>query len=341
MMSGEVKALVTGAGGQDGTYLSRELSAIGWHTVGVVAPGGLAHPNAAELSQLPGVSLLELDLSDTEACKQLIADVRPDTVFHLAGVSSVASSWESPVQTAQINAVASTALMAEALELTNRDRHAVTFVNASSGEIFAGAGTTPQDESTRICPVSPYGTAKAMAHTMGGVLRSRGLKLSNAILFNHESPLRPASFVTRKITSGVAAVVAGKQDKLILGNLEARRDWGWAPDYVDCMLRMAKQDSADDFVVASGVSHSVRDFVAAAFAAAGIDDWHDLVEVDTGLVRPADPVELVGDATKARRQLGWQPTKSFEELVAAMVRFDLELLGAPRPAVGRDQEGPR
>ncbi|MGB2921067.1 MAG: GDP-mannose 4,6-dehydratase [Mycobacterium sp.] len=334
MTGNERKALVTGAAGQDGTFLSRELSASGWQTVGVVAPEGITHPNADELSRLPGVSLRELDLSDAGDCRQLIADVRPDAVFHLAGVSSVASSWESPVETAQVNAVASTALMAESLELTNRGGHEVRFVNASSGEIFAGAGTTPQDESTRICPVSPYGATKAMAHTMGAALRSRGLRLSNAILFNHESPLRSATFVTRKITSGVAAIAAGKQHTLRLGNLEARRDWGWAPDYVDCMIRMAAHDTPDDFVVASGEAHSVRDFVAAAFSAAGIDDWKDHVEVDSTLVRPADAVELVGDATKARRELGWRPTKSFTQLVAAMVQFDLALLGRTGRATG-------
>lgn len=340
-MTEGLTALVTGAGGQDGTLLARELNSAGWRAVAVVAPGGMAHPNVLELSQLSDVLLRELDLSDPENCRELIADVRPDAVFHLAGVSSVGASWESPVETARINALASTALMAEALELTNRDGHVVRFVNASSGEIFAGAGTSPQDESTRIAPVSPYGATKAMAHTMGIALRSRGLQLSNAILFNHESPLRSTSFVTRKIASGVAAIAAGKQDSLRLGNLEARRDWGWAPDYVDCMIRMATHDTADDFVVASGVAHSVRDFVAAAFAAAGIEDWEDRVEVDPGLVRPADPVELVGDATKAREQLGWKPTKSFGQLVTAMVDFDLELLGVPgRPADGAEEGTP-
>ena len=315
-------ALVTGVGGQDGTLLTRQLSAMGWLVTGVTG-ADVSGPHVKELAELPGVTLESADLSDIAESRRLVADVAPDAVFHLAAISSVAESWKSPVQTAQINAMASTALMAEALELSSRSQRTVRFVNASSGEIFAGAGVVPQSEDTPISPVSPYGATKAFAHMMGTALRTRGLHLSNAILYNHESPLRPTSFVTRKITSSAAAIASGTQDKLSLGNLDARRDWGWAPDYADCMIRMAMHDRPDDFVVATGVAHSVRDFVVAAFHAAGIDDWERYVEYDAQFARPADSMELVGDASKARRELGWQPTKTFEEVVAALVESDL------------------
>lgn len=317
--------LITGVGGQDGTLLAHEGSSRGWATWGVVGPG--TSPEDQEmLAELPGVSLLDADLSDLDTCRRVVADIRPDIVFHLAAISSVGQSWDIPLDTAQINAMATLALMAESLELTNHGGHDVRFVNASSAEIFAGTDIVPQSERTALAPLSPYGASKAFAHTMATIFRSRGLQASNAILYNHESPLRPQTFVTRKITGGVAAIVAGTQQTLRLGNLDARRDWGWAPDYVDCMIRIALHDKADDFVVATGESHSVRDFVSAAFRAAGVEDWYGHLEIDSSLVRPADSVELTGDASKARAELDWRPTKKFEEIVSAMVQHDLGVL---------------
>jgi GDPmannose 4,6-dehydratase len=216
----------------------------------------------------------------------------------------------------------------ESAHLVQRGRdEPVRFLQASSAEIFGEPEESPQTERTPIRPVNPYGTSKAFAHTMVGVYRTRGLHASAVILYNHESPRRPVQFVTRKITSTVAAIAAGRADELALGNLDARRDWGWAPDYVDAMVRAARADTAADFVIATGVSHSVRDFVTAAFAAAGIDDWADLVRIDPAFVRPVDPTELVGDATRARTQLGWSPTMSFAEIVSTMVATDLAAEG--------------
>jgi GDPmannose 4,6-dehydratase len=214
-------------------------------------------------------------------------------------------------------------LLQLAWELQERSGRAVRLVQASSGEVFAGAQAAPQDESTPLSPQSPYGASKAFAHTLVQVFRSRGMHASNAILYNHESPRRPTSFVTRKITSTVAAITEGRTDRLVLGNLDARRDWGWAPEYVDAMVRMARADEPDDYVVATGVSHTVADFVAAAFARVGIEDWQRYVTTDPAFVRPMDAVELRGDARRARERLGWQPQVGFAELVGRMVEADL------------------
>jgi GDPmannose 4,6-dehydratase len=192
---------------------------------------------------------------------------------------------------------------------------------------------SPQDETTPVRPVNPYGAAKAFAHLMVEVYRGRGLHAVSAILYNHESPRRPERFVSRKITSTVAAIVSGKADHLSLGNLDVRRDWGWAPDYVDAHVRAARADVAQDFVVATGRGHSVRDFVDAAFRHAGIDDWQHLVSVDPDLVRPVDAADLTGDAGRARTVLGWLPTVGFEEMVAQMVDADLDLLRAGSDAL--------
>jgi GDPmannose 4,6-dehydratase len=198
----------------------------------------------------------------------------------------------------------------------------VRFVQASSAEIFGNVGGV-QDESTPLAPTSPYGAAKAYAHQLCGLYRSVGVYAVSMVLFNHESPRRPPTFVTRKITQTVALIAQGKASALVLGNLDARRDWGWAPDYVDAMVRAARASTADDYVVATGEAHSVRDFALAAFARVGITDGADRIRVDPALVRPGDPPVLVGDATRARTVLGWAPTVTFEELVGRMVDADL------------------
>jgi GDPmannose 4,6-dehydratase len=238
-------------------------------------------------------------------------------------VSSVAQSWAEPDLTARVNGAAAVALLESALQAQDKHGRPVRFVQASSAEIFGEPATSPQTEDTPVRPVNPYGAAKAYAHLAVDVYRRRGLHAVSAILYNHESPRRPEQFVTRKITRGVAAIAHGRADHLTLGNLDARRDWGWAPDYVDAMVRAARADQPADYVVATGVGHTVRDFVAAAFTAAGIDDWEPLVRTDPALVRPADPADLVGDATRARTRLGWAPTVTFEELVRRMVAADL------------------
>jgi len=204
----------------------------------------------------------------------------------------------------------------------------VRVLQASSAEIFGDPDRTPQDEGTSIRPTSPYGAAKAYAHQVAAVYRARGLGVSTCVLYNHESPRRPETFVTRKITAAAARIARDGGGTLALGNLDVRRDWGWAPDYVDAMVRALRHHDPDEYVVATGRTHSVAEFVAAAFAAAGIDDWEAHVEIDPRFVRPVDPAEQVGDPRKARDVLGWEASLEFEQLVARMVHHDLELLTA-------------
>ncbi|WP_395657326.1 GDP-mannose 4,6-dehydratase [Nocardioides sp.] len=310
------RAFITGIGGQDGSYLAEQLVAEG------VEVHALAHA-IEPLPDAPGVELHSGDLTDVDDVRSLLIDLAPDEVYNLAAMSSVARSWEKPDLTAQVNGMAAAALLESALLVQEKLDRPVRFVQASSAEIFGQPDRSPQDESTPVRPLNPYGAAKAYAHLMVEVYRRRGLHAVSAILYNHESPRRPEQFVTRKITSTVASIARGRADVLTLGNLDARRDWGWAPDYVDAMVRAARADQATDYVVATGVAHSVRDFVAAAFAQAGITDWEDLVVVDQEFVRPADPTELVGNATRARRLLGWSPTVGFDEVVQHMVEADL------------------
>ena len=308
------RALVTGIGGQDGSYLAERL----------VADGVEVHALVLESDRPPAhcpdpVVLHTGDVADVEATRRLVLDLAPTAVYNLAALSSVAQSWAEPDLTARVNGLAAVALM-ESARLVGPD---VRFVQASSAEIFGEPSHAPQDESTPVRPVNPYGAAKAYAHLAAGVARGRGQHVSSLVLYNHESPRRPERFVTRKITSTVAAIARGEADHLVLGNLDARRDWGWAPDHVDALVRAARADRPDDYVVATGRSHSVRDFVAAAFAAAGITDWEPLVRQDAALVRPADATELVGDASRARDVLGWAPTVAFEDVVRRMVAADL------------------
>jgi len=309
-------AFVTGLGGQDGSYLAERLLADD------VEVHALAHEAEPE-PDAPGVVMHTGDLTRIDEVRALVLDLAPDEVYNLAAISSVAQSWAEPELTARVNGLAAGALMESARQAQEKHGKPVRFVQASSAEIFGEPDTSPQDESTAIRPLNPYGAAKAYAHLMVDVHRRRGLHAVSAILYNHESPRRPARFVTRKITSTVAAIVQGRADRLVLGNLEARRDWGWAPDYVDAMVRAARADDARDYVVATGVGHSVREFVAAAFGHVGIDDWSAYVATDPDLVRPADPTDLTGDPTRARTSLGWSPTVGFEELVGLMVDADL------------------
>jgi GDPmannose 4,6-dehydratase len=310
------RAFVTGIGGQDGSYLAERLLAEG------VEVHALAHEQDPP-PDAPGVEVHTGDLTRVDEVRALLLDLAPDEVYNLAAISSVARSWDQPDLTALVNGTAAVSLMESALQVQVKQGRPVRFVQASSAEIFGQPEVTPQDETTAIRPVNPYGAAKAYAHLSADIYRRRDLHAVSVILYNHESPRRPTTFVTRKITSTVAAIAQGRAGRLSLGNLDARRDWGWAPDYVDALVRAARTDVPCDFVIATGVSHSVRDFAAAAFHRAGIDDWEGLVDSDPGLVRPADPPELTGDASRARRALGWAPTVGFEELVGRMVDADL------------------
>lgn len=307
------RALVTGVTGQDGRYLSELLTASGFDVHGLVPPDA-ALP-------VPDVTLHVADIVAADAAA-IVREVRPDHIYNLAGISSVAASWADPVATMQVNGTGAVGLLEAAWALREAGRD-VRFVQASSAEVFGEASESPQTEDTPLRPVNPYGASKALAHLAVGVYRARGLHASSMILYNHESPRRGVGFVTRKITSTVAAISRGEASELRLGNLDARRDWGWAPDYVRAMFLAASHEVGGDYVVATGVSHSVRDFVAAAFARVGIADWEHYVVVDPAFFRPTDPSELCGDATRARETLGWEPTVAFEDMVAAMVEEDL------------------
>jgi GDPmannose 4,6-dehydratase len=278
------------------------------------------------LAEVPELELIHGDLTDTASLFKALDISAPTEVYNLGAKSHVAFSWEQAQQTAQVTAIGVLNLL-EAIRIScpdaaNRPR----FYQASSSEMFGKAQETPQKETTLLWPRSPYGVAKVFGHHMTINYReSYGFHASSGILFNHESPRRGPEFVTRKVSQAVARIVTGKQDKLVMGNLDAQRDWGFAGDYVKAMWLMLQQDVADDYVIATGKTHSVRDLVAAAFAAGGITNWEDYVSSSPDLLRPADIASLVGDPTKAKTQLGWVPETSFEDLVAMMVEHDLRI----------------
>lgn len=310
--------LITGITGQDGGYLAERLVAEGCTVHGLVHPGD---PHVQQLlARTPSVVLHDGDLTDDRSLERAVAAADPDEVYNLGGISSVALSWEQPVLTADVVALGTARLLEQALAHQRRSGRQVAFAQASSAEVFGNAEQAPQDEQTPLRPLSPYAVAKVFAHQLVGVYRAQGLHAASAILYNHESPRRPPTFVTRKITQTVARIAQGLESELVLGNLEARRDWGWAPDYVDALVRAARAATADDYVIATGEAHSVEEFALAAFARAGVEPR---IRVDPSLVRTGDPALLVGDASKARDVLGWEPTVGFTELVGRMVDADL------------------
>lgn len=312
-------ALIAGISGQDGSYLAELLVGRGYEVHGLTRD--------ADEDVAAGATRHRVDLESTGSIADVVRSVRPDEFYNLAALSSVFRSWEDPLGTARINGLA-VAEMLDVIRELGASGHETRFVQASSAEMFGTPDHSPQNESTPIRPTSPYGASKAYAHGLVGAYRAAGLFASSVILYNHESPRRPETFVTRKITAAAARISAGLQDRLELGNLAARRDWGWAPDYVDAMVRVASAPDPDDFVVATGVSHSVEDFVRVAFQRVGIDDWSDFVIVSDDLKRTGDAVEQAGDARKARSVLGWSPTVGFTELVHAMVDADVALLAS-------------
>ena len=309
------RVLITGVTGQDGSYLAEALVAAGDEVYGTVQRGDEA---VAE-----GVRACAVDLA-APGIGALMAEVRPDVVYNLAAISSVYGSWQQPELTGKINGLAVAEMLAAARELGARG-HDLRFVQASSAEIFGSPAEVPQTETTAIRPTSPYGAAKAYAHSLVGVYRSAGVWAASGILYNHESPRRPETFVTRKITAAAVRISLGLQDQLELGNVAARRDWGWAPDYVEGLRAIAGAERPDDFVIAAGVAHSVEDFVRAAFARVGIADWQAHVHVSDALLRPGDAPQQIGDASRAREVLGWVPTVGFGEIVDRMVDHDLSI----------------
>jgi GDPmannose 4,6-dehydratase len=313
------KALITGITGQDGAYLAELLLEKGYEVHGMVRRASTE--NFERISHLRDkVSLHQADLLDQLSIVNLIQAVRPQDVYNLAAQSFVPTSWLQPLLTGEFTALGVTRML-EAIRLVDPK---IRFYQASSSEMFGSVQEEPQNEQTPFWPRSPYGVAKVYGHWITVNYReSYGIFACSGILFNHESPRRGREFVTRKVTDGVARIKLGLQKKLRLGNLEARRDWGFAGDYVKAMWLMLQQDRPDDYVVATGQQHSVRELVEQAFGCVGLD-WKEHVEVDPTLLRPAEVNTLCGDATKARTVLGWQPTVSFAELVRMMVDADLE-----------------
>jgi len=317
------RALITGAAGQDGTYLAELLLSKGYEVWGMVGPEpGEYLAWAAEQGER--LHPCEADLADAGSLARLVADVVPDEVYNFAAISSVALSWEHPALVSDIDATG----VARLLEVLRRRAPRARLCQATSAEIFGEAVESPQTEETPIRPVTPYGSAKAHAHFLVRNAREGwGMFACSAILYNHESPRRPPSFVTRKITDGAARIKLGLATELRLGNLDAARDWGFAGDYVEGIWRTLQADEPDDYILATGEPHTVRDFCEAAFSRLGLD-WRRYVVVDPEFYRPVDVEAPSGDAAKAKRVLGWEPHATFREVVQMMVDADMQRLAS-------------
>ncbi len=330
------RALITGITGQDGSYLAELLLSKGYEIHGIIRRSSTFNTRRIdhiyEDPSNPHARLLLHygDLASTEWILNLIYTLVPDEVYHLAAQSHVKVSFEIPEYTGDVTGLGTTRL----LEAIRRSGIKTRFYQASSSEMF-GSAPAPQNETTIFQPRSPYAATKLYAHWMTRIYREGfGLFACNGILFNHESPRRGETFVTRKVTRGLAKILAGQQKKILLGNLDSERDWGYAPEYVEGIWRILQQDKPDDFVLGTGESHSIREFVEEAFRYAGLD-WQRYVEISPRYLRPLEVERLVADATKARAQLGWEPRITFRELVAIMVDADLEADGLEAPGQGK------
>jgi GDPmannose 4,6-dehydratase len=318
------RALITGITGQDGLYLGELLVAKGYDVYGVVR--GQNNPKVRTAERLiPSVELLEGDLTDLPSLISAIEIAQPDEIYNLGALSFVGLSWRQAELTADVTGMGVLRIL-EAIRIAtqgNMDR--IRFYQASSSEMFGKVRESPQTEATPFHPRSPYGAAKTFGHYITVNYReSYRAYACSGILFNHESPRRGHEFVTRKVTRGVARIALGLQETVALGNLESKRDWGFAGDYVEAMWQMLQRDEPDDYVVATGETHSISELLDIAFARIGVTDWSKQVEVDQRFVRPAEVDYLCGDASKARDQLGWEPKVSFRELIEMMVDADLE-----------------
>ncbi|MCL4448124.1 MAG: GDP-mannose 4,6-dehydratase [Actinobacteria bacterium] len=316
------RALITGVTGQDGSYLAEFLLENGYEVICMVRRSSTV--NFERIAHFQDrIKLVAGDLLDQVSLIDILRENRPEEVYNLAAQSFVPTSWSQPVLTGETTALGVTRLL-DGIRMVNPE---IRFYQASSSEMFGKVHEVPQKETTPFHPRSPYGVAKVYGHMITVNYReSYGLHASSGILFNHESPRRGMEFVTRKITHGVARIAAGLDSEIRLGNLDARRDWGYAPDYVKAMWRMLQQDEPDDYVIATGETHSVREFAEQAFEAAGLN-WQDHVRVDESLLRPAEVDLLVGDSTKSRTKLGWSTEIDFSGLISIMVEADLKLVG--------------
>ncbi|PIP52920.1 GDP-mannose 4,6-dehydratase [Candidatus Beckwithbacteria bacterium CG23_combo_of_CG06-09_8_20_14_all_34_8] len=315
------KALVTGITGQDGSYLAGLLLTKGYEVYGLTR-----RTSTQNYERLNGIvdkiKLVSADLIDQHSLTQLVKDIQPDEVYNLAAQSFVKTSWDQPVLTGEVTALGVTRML-EAIRFAKPD---TKFYQASSSEMFGKVQENPQKESTPFYPRSPYGVAKVYGHWITVNYReSYNIFACSGILFNHESPRRGLEFVTRKISNAVARIKLGKQDKIQLGNLDSKRDWGYAKDYVEAMWLMLQQDEPKDYVIGTGETHSVREFLEKAFAVVGINEWEQYVQaLHPDYVRPAEVDLLIADASKAKQELGWSPKTSFEQLVKLMVEADLD-----------------
>jgi GDPmannose 4,6-dehydratase len=331
------RALITGVTGQDGSYLAELLLSKGYEVHGIIRRASTFNTKRIDhIYQDPNQASTRLflhhgDLSSTEWILHLVYSFAPDELYHLAAQSHVRVSFDMPEYTGDITGLGTMRL----LEAIRRAGCKTKFYQASSSEMF-GAAAPPQSETTPFEPRSPYAAAKVYAYWMTRIYREGyGLFASNGILFNHESPRRGETFVTRKITRAVAAIVAGKQDTLFLGNLDARRDWGYAPEYVEAIWKMLQQDTSGDVVIGTGEAHSVREFIEEAFSYAGLD-WRKHVKMSERYMRPLEVDCLIADTRKAREKIGWEARIGFRELVAIMVDADLEAAGLASPGRGKE-----
>jgi GDPmannose 4,6-dehydratase len=322
------KALITGITGQDGSYLAELLLTKGYEVHGIIRRSSSFNTERIDhLYMDPHVHGVKLflhygDLSDSASLARLLHDLQPDEVYHLGAQSHVRVSFDVPEYTGDVTGLGTTRLLEAIRETAPKAR----FYQASSSEMYGLVQAVPQREDTPFYPRSPYGAAKVYAYWMTVNYReSYKMHASNGILFNHESPRRGETFVTRKITRALARIKAGLQKELYLGNLDAKRDWGYAPEYVEAQWLILQQDKGDDFVIATGETHSIREFLDAAFGFANLD-WNDYVKIDPRYYRPAEVDLLIGDASKAKKILGWQSKTTFSELVRIMVKADDDLL---------------
>jgi GDPmannose 4,6-dehydratase len=314
-----MRALITGVTGQDGSYMAELLLGKGYEVFGLVRRSSVKKFDRIE-ALMDDIELVEGDLTDQSSLDSVIHSVQPDEVYNLAAQSFVPVSWNQPVLTGDVTGLG----VIRMLEAIRKHRPQARFLQASSSEMFGKVRETPQTEKTAFHPRSPYGVAKVFGHYITVNYReSYGLFACSAMGFNHESPRRGMEFVTRKVTHQVARIKCGLAKKLLMGNLEAERDWGFAGDYVNAMWMILQQPAPDDYVLATGQTHSIRELLDVAFGAVGLD-WEEHVEIDPKLMRPAEVDFLCGDASKAREKLGWEPQVGFEELIKMMVEADLE-----------------
>ncbi|MDQ0663752.1 GDPmannose 4,6-dehydratase [Arthrobacter ulcerisalmonis] len=317
------RALITGITGQDGLYLAELLISKGYEVFGLIR--GQNNPKHDLVRQtVPGVKLLTGDLTDVSSLVRVLGIAQPHEVYNLGAISFVAYSWENASLTSDVTGKGVLNMLEATRLYAGDDITKVRFYQASSSEMFGKVQQVPQTEETLLWPRSPYGVAKVFGHYMTINYReSYGMHASSGILFNHESPRRGPEFVTRKVSLAVARIKLGLQNEIVLGNLDAKRDWGFAGDYVEAMWLMLQQPKADDYVISTGETHSIEELLQAAFDAAGLDDWRQYVRQDPRFMRPAEVDLLIGNAAKAQEKLGWKPRVSFNELVRMMVENDI------------------